>query len=165
MKEDLEYEERRVAKDLKKQQQQHEAALEAAVRAAREEGMRTERAETENKNNSQLLSLVKFLRLAGYRRTEKSDNPDEDQAIEDVLVLVYSGDQTAMSACTKLAAGTSDIVSEAAPGVTCTPAIAPVAGSIDIDCPQMLESRNLHTTFEFPRKSMRQKKRVLNRIR
>ena len=43
LKGDLEYEERRVAKDLKNQHEQHEAELDAAVRAAREDGWQTER--------------------------------------------------------------------------------------------------------------------------
>jgi len=50
--------------------------------------------------------------LAGYRRSVKSDNPVEDDAIEKVLVLVYSGDTVAMEACSKLDAGSEDKVED-----------------------------------------------------
>lgn len=104
----------------KRQKAEHEAQLVASVDSAREEGFQQGKNEVAGEANNKLLSLIKFLRLAGYRRTAKSEQPEEDQAIEEVLILVYSGDNAAVTACTKLAAGSSDFVCESDTGVTCT---------------------------------------------
>lgn len=58
-----------------------------------------------------LLVLSQFLRLAAYRREEGSDpESDETQAIEGVLLAIYAGDDTAVSAMLKLVDGVNDKV-------------------------------------------------------
>ncbi|OAQ97419.1 hypothetical protein LLEC1_06809 [Akanthomyces lecanii] len=58
-----------------------------------------------------LLLLSQFLRLAAYRREEGS-NPeaDENQAIEGVLLAIYSGDSSAVAAMMKLMEGSAEQV-------------------------------------------------------
>lgn len=56
--------------------------------------------------------MVRFLRLAGYRRQFKSLNDHEDDAIEKLLALVYGGDQTAVDACLKLANGSKEVIDD-----------------------------------------------------
>ncbi|KAI5456412.1 hypothetical protein BGZ63DRAFT_396624 [Mariannaea sp. PMI_226] len=56
-----------------------------------------------------LLVLSQFLRLAAYRREEAKDpESDESQAIEGVLLAIYSGDESAVQAMLKLVDGTED---------------------------------------------------------
>ncbi|KAH6896881.1 hypothetical protein B0T10DRAFT_167170 [Thelonectria olida] len=56
-----------------------------------------------------LLVLSQFLRLAAYRREEAKDpESDESQAIEGVLLAIYSGDDSAVQAMLKLVNGTED---------------------------------------------------------
>lgn len=62
--------------------------------------------------------MVRFLRLAGYRRQAKSGNDQEDDAIERILVLVYGGDQSAVDVCMKLANGSDEKIDDF--DVTCT---------------------------------------------
>lgn len=104
--------------------------LAAAVKEAEERGVAKGREESETdaqakaaQSSNEVLSLIKFLRLAGYRRSMKSDNAAEDDAIERVLVQVYSGDDIAMEAARKLASASEDAVpqdeSDSAPTVTC----------------------------------------------
>ncbi|KAF4460936.1 hypothetical protein FALBO_12276 [Fusarium albosuccineum] len=58
-----------------------------------------------------LLVLSQFLRLAAYRREEAQDpESDESQAIEGVLLAIYSGDQMAVESMLKLVNGTEDQV-------------------------------------------------------
>lgn len=56
-----------------------------------------------------LLVLSQFLRLAAYRR-EEAENPesDESQAIEGVLLAIYSGDESAVGSMLKLVEGSTD---------------------------------------------------------
>ncbi len=58
-----------------------------------------------------LLLLSQFLRLAAYRR-EEGGNPeaDENQAIEGVLLAIYSGDSSAVAAMMKLMEGSGEQV-------------------------------------------------------
>ncbi|KAM0428648.1 hypothetical protein ACHAPT_007012 [Fusarium lateritium] len=59
--------------------------------------------------NDNLLVLSQFLRLAAYRREEAQDpESDESQAIEGVLLAIYSGDQNAVQSMLKLVNGTED---------------------------------------------------------
>lgn len=56
-----------------------------------------------------LLVLSQFLRLAAYRREEAKDpESDESQAIEGVLLAIYSGDDGAVSSMLKLVEGSTD---------------------------------------------------------
>lgn len=58
-----------------------------------------------------LLILSQFLRLAAYRREEAHDpESDESQAIEGVLLAIYSGDENAVQAMLKFVNGTDDPV-------------------------------------------------------
>ncbi|KAH7146404.1 hypothetical protein EDB81DRAFT_856812 [Dactylonectria macrodidyma] len=56
-----------------------------------------------------LLVLSQFLRLAAYRREEAKDpESDESQAIEGVLLAIYSGDDLAVQSMLNLVNGTED---------------------------------------------------------
>ncbi|PHH70497.1 hypothetical protein CDD80_5962 [Ophiocordyceps camponoti-rufipedis] len=56
-----------------------------------------------------LLVLSQFLRLAAYRREEGKDHDsDESQAIEGVLLAIYTGDENAVASMLKLIEGSSD---------------------------------------------------------
>lgn len=56
-----------------------------------------------------LLLLSQFLRLAAYRREEATDpESDESQAIEGVLLAIYTGDESAVNSMLKLVDGSSD---------------------------------------------------------
>lgn len=58
-----------------------------------------------------LLLLSQFLRLAAYRREEGRDpESDETQAIEGVLLAIYSGDSSAVAAMVKLLQGSAEQV-------------------------------------------------------
>lgn len=58
-----------------------------------------------------LLLLSQFLRVAAYRREEAKDpDADESQAIEGVLLAIYSGDSAAVSAMMKLMEGSAEQV-------------------------------------------------------
>jgi hypothetical protein len=83
------------------------------VKEAKEEGLKQAKEEMLEQSNDRLNTLLKFLRLAGYRRSIKDENPnvEEDAAIEHVLVLVYSAD-AAMEASMKLADASSEPVGE-----------------------------------------------------
>lgn len=80
-----------------------EQAKAAAVKEAKEEFGKSFR--------DNLLVLSQFLRLAAYRREEGSDpDADETQAIEGVLLAIYAGDSSAVSAMEKLVGGTEEQV-------------------------------------------------------
>lgn len=64
---------------------------------------------TEESLKKNLLVLSQFLRLAAYRREEAKDpESDESQAIEGVLLAIYSGDDSAVQSMLKLVNGTED---------------------------------------------------------
>ncbi|KAF8542646.1 hypothetical protein BDD12DRAFT_337813 [Trichophaea hybrida] len=107
-----EAEDKILADRFDEQKRMHEAKLAEAVKEAKEEGLKQGREEMVNEGNEKVNTLLKFLRLAGYRRSVKSENIQEDEAIEQVLVLVYSGDSSAMEACIKLAEGSTDLVGD-----------------------------------------------------
>jgi hypothetical protein len=68
-------------------------------------------AETSRKKalEGNLLVVSQFLRLAAYRREEAQDpESDESQAIEGVLLAIYTGDDSAVNAMLKLVEGTDD---------------------------------------------------------
>lgn len=57
-----------------------------------------------------MLLLSQFLRLAAARRADEDADPnaDENQALEGVLLQVYSGDETAVAAMIKLTSGAEE---------------------------------------------------------
>jgi hypothetical protein len=53
--------------------------------------------------------LSQFLRLAAYRREEGGDaESDESQAIEGILLAIYTGDDSAVETMLKIIQGSSD---------------------------------------------------------
>ncbi|KAK5660642.1 hypothetical protein OQA88_12005 [Cercophora sp. LCS_1] len=58
--------------------------------------------------HSNLLVLSQFLRLAAARRAEGEDTSDEGQALEGVLLHIYSGDEAAVTAMLKLVGGSDE---------------------------------------------------------
>ena len=67
--------------------------------------------EFEKSLHNNMLVLSQFLRLAAYRREENNDpQSDESQAIEGVLLAIYAGDESAVSAMLKLVNGDKDQV-------------------------------------------------------
>lgn len=53
--------------------------------------------------------MSQFLRLAAYRREEGGDTEsDESQAIEGILLAIYTGDDSAVDAMLKLTQGSSE---------------------------------------------------------
>lgn len=103
------------AEDKRSEEEKAEADAKfaSAVAEAREEGRKAGAEEA----TAKILTVVRFLRLAGYRRMAKSGNDQEDEAIERLLVLVYGGDQTAVDACLKLASGSDENIDDF--GITC----------------------------------------------
>ncbi|KAG0640391.1 hypothetical protein HOY80DRAFT_884758 [Tuber brumale] len=93
-------------KRLEAERVEAQARLEKAVEEAKAEAQK----ETDQAARAKILTVVKFLRLAGHRRNNKSGDEDEDEAIERVLVLVYGGDQSAIDACLNLANGSEEPV-------------------------------------------------------
>ncbi|KAL7934830.1 hypothetical protein V8C35DRAFT_299920 [Trichoderma chlorosporum] len=80
-----------------------------ALEKTKEEAASEVKAEFENSLKSKLLVLSQFLRLAAYRREESQEpDSDESQAIEGVLLAIYSGDDNAVSAMEKLIEGSDD---------------------------------------------------------
>lgn len=102
----------------KAQKAEFEEKLAVAVKEAKEQGLEEGRKEKSNEAKDKITSLVKFLRLAGYRRTIPGENQQENQAIEALLVLLYSGDEVALEASDKLASGSTENVEESQT-VTC----------------------------------------------
>jgi len=91
-----------------------DASLAAKIEEARKEGK-----ETGVKEQQDVLhTLFKFLRLAGYRRAEPNDEVAENDAIEKVLVMVYSSEETATQATESMAKGSDEVV-EGSENITC----------------------------------------------
>jgi predicted methyltransferase MtxX (methanogen marker protein 4) len=85
--------------------EQSEKELVEAVAKAKAEAAAT--AIKEQQNN--LLLLSQFLRLAAARRAEEADSTlDENQALEGVLLSVYSGDESAVATMLKLISGSNE---------------------------------------------------------
>lgn len=101
-------------KRVEEEKAEAEAKFTKAVAEAREQG----RQEGLEEATAKILTVVRFLRLAGYRRQAKSGNDQEDDAIERILVLVYGGDQSAVDVCMKLANGSDEKIDDF--DVTCT---------------------------------------------
>lgn len=74
------------------------------VTAAKEQAAAEAKATLENS----LLTLSQFLRLAAARRAEGEDTSDEGQALEGVLLHIYTGDESAVEAMLKLVRGSEE---------------------------------------------------------
>ncbi|KAK6341009.1 hypothetical protein TWF696_009321 [Orbilia brochopaga] len=85
------------------------AKIEEAKKAGYEEGIKAQK--------EVLLTCFRFLRLAGYRRAVPDENVAENEAIEKVLVMVYSSEDSATAAIESLAASKDEAV-EGSEGVT-----------------------------------------------
>ncbi|RVD88462.1 uncharacterized protein DFL_002647 [Arthrobotrys flagrans] len=83
--------------------------VEEARKAGYEDGVRAQK--------DVLLTCFRFLRLAGYRRALPDENVAENEAIEKVLVMVYSSEDSATAAIENLAASKEEVV-EGSEGVT-----------------------------------------------
>lgn len=87
------------------------ATIDETVAQAKADAHAEAKAEFEKAQGENLLVVSQFLRLAAYRREESQDpESDESQAIEGVLLAIYAGDQSAVSAMQKLVNGTSDLI-------------------------------------------------------
>ncbi|KYK55341.1 hypothetical protein DCS_07304 [Drechmeria coniospora] len=98
------------------EQYRHRAAADKAeweksLEKARADAVREAKAEFNKSLRDNLLVLSQFLRLAAYRREEAKDpESDESQAIEGVLLAIYSGDDSAVASMLKLIDGSEDRV-------------------------------------------------------
>ena len=106
-----------------------EKALEQAKEKARADATAGSKAAFDKSQRANLLLVSQFLRLAAYRREEAADpESDESQAIEGVLMAIYTGDDGAVNAMLKLVEGTSDQILSV-PGeqlqTTCTSSAIP----------------------------------------
>lgn len=82
--------------------------LEEKVKAAKD-SVAKEKAEEQESN---LLLITKFLCLAALRRSPENDPElDENKGIEGLLTQVYSGDEAAVAAMTKIIQGSSEVCS------------------------------------------------------
>ncbi|KAG5932183.1 hypothetical protein E4U53_001445 [Claviceps sorghi] len=87
------------------------AEWEKSLEKAKEDAVSEAKASFQQSLKDNLLTLSQFLRLAAYRREEASDpESDESQAVEGVLLAIYSGDDNAVSSMLKLVRGTDDKV-------------------------------------------------------
>ncbi|KAM3077345.1 hypothetical protein ACMFMG_006695 [Clarireedia jacksonii] len=65
----------------------------------------------DEEQESNLLLIAKFLCLAALRRSPENDpNLDENKAIEGLLTQLYSGDENAVSAMTKIIKGSDEVI-------------------------------------------------------
>lgn len=108
------YEEQLVQYQKIHEQYQTRAAAEKAewaktLEKTKEEALSEAKADFKNSLDAKLLVLSQFLRLAAYRREESQEpESDESQAIEGVLLAIYSGDENAVSAMQRLIEGSDD---------------------------------------------------------
>lgn len=84
--------------------------LEAAKAEGKQEGIKEQRIV--------LQTLLKFLRLAGYRRATSGGEQAENEAIEKVLVMVYSNEESAIEAAHNIAFLSTKVIEET-DGITC----------------------------------------------
>ena len=86
-----------------------EKSVEKSVEKAKEDALRDAKQGSDNTTHENLLILSQFLRLAAYRREEAQEpESDESQAIEGVLLAIYSGDDSAVSSMRKLVEGSDE---------------------------------------------------------
>ena len=87
------------------------AEWEKAVEKAKADAIAEAAGSSKQSLQENLLVLSQFLRLAAYRREEAQDpESDESQAIEGVLLAIYSGDESAVSSMLKLVEGSDEQV-------------------------------------------------------
>ena len=91
-----------------------ESELAQKIEAAKEEGKR----EGVQQQRFVMQTLLKFLRLAGYRRATPGGEQADNDAIEKVLVMVYSSEEAAFEAADNIASGSDKIIEESE-GITC----------------------------------------------
>ncbi|KAH6966816.1 hypothetical protein EDB82DRAFT_347424 [Fusarium venenatum] len=85
------------------------AEWEKKLEQAKADAKAEAKAEATKDLHDNLLVLSQFLRLAAYRREEAQDpESDESQAIEGVLLAIYSGDESAVQSMLKLVNGSDD---------------------------------------------------------
>ncbi|WZH42458.1 uncharacterized protein QYS62_003453 [Fusarium acuminatum] len=85
------------------------AEWEKNLEKAKADAVAEAKAESTKALHDNLLVLSQFLRLAAYRREEAQDpESDESQAIEGVLLAIYSGDESAVQSMLKLVDGSED---------------------------------------------------------
>ncbi|CVL05710.1 uncharacterized protein FMAN_10583 [Fusarium mangiferae] len=85
------------------------AEWEKNLEKAKADAVAEAKAESTKSLHDNLLVLSQFLRLAAYRREEAQDpDSDESQAIEGVLLAIYSGDENAVQSMLKLVNGSED---------------------------------------------------------
>ncbi|KAL3595164.1 hypothetical protein FPOAC2_09486 [Fusarium poae] len=85
------------------------AEWEKKLEKAKADGKAEAKGEATKDLHDNLLVLSQFLRLAAYRREEAQDpESDESQAIEGVLLAIYSGDESAVQSMLKLVNGSDD---------------------------------------------------------
>ncbi|KAF5018216.1 hypothetical protein F66182_9812 [Fusarium sp. NRRL 66182] len=85
------------------------AEHEKNIDKAKAEAAAEAKAEASKSLHDNLLVLSQFLRLAAYRREEAQDpESDESQAIEGVLLAIYSGDENAVQSMLKLVNGSEE---------------------------------------------------------
>ncbi|KAM5345727.1 hypothetical protein ACJ41O_011588 [Fusarium nematophilum] len=85
------------------------AEWEKNLEKAKAEAVAEAKGEFTKSLHDNLLVLSQFLRLAAYRREEAQDpESDESQAIEGVLLAIYSGDENAVQSMLKLVNGAED---------------------------------------------------------
>lgn len=87
------------------------ATWESSLEKVKEAAVNEAKKDFEKKLHENLLTLSQFLRLAAFRREESQDpESDENQAIEGVLLNIYSGDDGAVRSMLKLVEGSDDKV-------------------------------------------------------
>ncbi|KAH8175410.1 hypothetical protein LIA77_03828 [Sarocladium implicatum] len=87
------------------------AEWEKALEKAKADAVAAAAGSSKQSLQDSLLVLSQFLRLAAYRREEAQDpESDESQAIEGVLLAIYSGDESAVSSMLKLVEGSDEQV-------------------------------------------------------
>lgn len=100
----MQEEDKRLAKEKEKLLEAHSKELAAAKEEGIAEGMAA--------SKQVLVEVVRFLKAAAYRRAASGEEPTEDdEAMEAALVRVYEGNENAVDACEKLAAGAEEPVS------------------------------------------------------
>ena len=97
---------RRAAAEKDALERAHKAELDTATAAAASEA----RAAADAHGRARLLTLSRFLRAAAARRQDGDETLDENRAFEGVLLQVYGGDMTAVTAMSKLIDGSDESV-------------------------------------------------------
>ncbi|KAI9816338.1 MAG: hypothetical protein M1832_005095 [Thelocarpon impressellum] len=100
----------RVAAEKTALRQSHEAELAKAKEEAGKAAAERAKNEAEEEERGHTLLLSKFLRLAAAKRQEGEAETDDAKALEGLLLMVYGGDASAVSAAEKLMQGADEPV-------------------------------------------------------